>query len=56
MREDASTSIAVVAASDPICAIFPRPAAVIRQRFDEAARCYVARVKGELRRIHLDQP
>lgn len=47
MREDASTSIAVVAASDPICAIFPRPAAVIRQRFDEAARCYVARVKGD---------
>jgi hypothetical protein len=46
MREDANTLIAAVAASDPICATFPRPAAVIRQRFDEAARCYVARVKG----------
>jgi len=46
MREDANTAIAVVAASDPICVTFPRPAAVIQQRFDEAARCYVARVKG----------
>jgi hypothetical protein len=46
MREDANTLIEDVAASDPICAAFPRPADVIRQRFDEPSRCYVARVKG----------
>jgi hypothetical protein len=46
MREDANTLIAAVAASDPICAAFPRPADVIRRRFEAAACCYVARVKG----------
>jgi len=46
MREDAHTLVATVAAADPICASFPRPAKVVRQRFGDDARCYVARVKG----------
>lgn len=46
LREDPHTVIATVAAADPLCASFPRPADVIRQRFDDAARCYVARAKG----------
>lgn len=46
LRADPQTLIAAVSASDPICASFPRPASVLRQRFDAAARCYVARVKG----------
>ena len=46
VRHDANTVVVAVASSDPICAAFPRPASVVMQRFDDDARCYVARVKG----------
>jgi hypothetical protein len=46
VREDANSVVEAVVASDAICASFPRPANVIRQRFHDQARCYVARVKG----------
>jgi hypothetical protein len=46
VRDDPNTSVEAASISDPVCVTFPRPASVVRQRYDRGARCYVARVKG----------
>lgn len=47
VRDDAHTVIDLVTPSDPISAAFPRPAAVIRGRFENGAACYAASVKQD---------
>lgn len=47
VRDDPGTSVVEVRPSDDaVVREFPRPAAVIRWRFESGARCHVAKVKG----------
>lgn len=46
VRPDAATLISQVGPDSPLLAMFPRPQAIIRQRFAYGAECLVAEVKG----------
>ena len=46
VKADAGTVVQRVGPGHPLLAAFPRPAAVIAQRFADGAECYVATVKG----------
>lgn len=46
MRQDPTTVTARIDRHDPVIAEFPREAAVVQQRFDDGAECYVTRSKG----------
>jgi hypothetical protein len=46
LRPDPACVVGVAQASDPLCASFPRPAGVNRDRWAQGAVCYVASVKG----------
>jgi hypothetical protein len=47
VREDPVTVVSTVGMDSPLIELFPRPRAVIRQRYAGGAECHVALVKGE---------
>lgn len=47
VRADAGTVVERIGPGHPLLAAFPRPAAVIAQRFADGAECHAATVKGQ---------